>query len=117
MKTFCTQCCQQVTNGQMGNCPDCQGILRPEYPHDKLARLKDIPPGSGIDRYRPLLPSATALPYLGEGDTPLIPSVRLKQTFCLKQIYFKNEGCNPSGAFKDPCPWKCQGIGRYSYRG
>jgi threonine synthase len=39
--------------------------------------------------------------YLGEGDTPLIRSQRIGASLNLKQLYFKNEGQNPSGAFKD----------------
>jgi threonine synthase len=41
------------------------------------------------------------LPDLGEGDTPLLPSRRLGPELGLNQLYFKVEGHNPSGAFKD----------------
>jgi threonine synthase len=48
-----------------------------------------------------MLPVKTPIPYLGEGDTPLIPARRIGQSLGLRNLYFKNEGLNPSGAFKD----------------
>ena len=60
-----------------------------------------IKPGPGLDRYRALLPTTTPLPYLGEGDTPLIHSKRIGPALGLPRLYFKNEGRNPTGAFKD----------------
>ena len=98
---LCSHCRQSVPLGRLGSCPACKGILSPEYPDDIVNRLTSILPGPGIDRYRPLLPVTTALPYLGEGDTPLLASRRLKQSLGLSRLYFKNEGCNPTGAFKD----------------
>jgi len=85
----------------MGRCTVCEGILRPEYPDEAVARLASVRPGPGIDRYRPLFPTSTPLPFLGEGDTPLIPSRRLGSSLGLERLFFKNEGRNPSGAFKD----------------
>jgi threonine synthase len=63
--------------------------------------LKDIRNGEGIDRYRSLMPVSTTIPFLGEGNTPLIPSRRIGPAFGLNHLYFKHEGCNPTGAFKD----------------
>ncbi|MBI3361029.1 MAG: threonine synthase [Chloroflexi bacterium] len=85
----------------MGRCGICGGILRPDYPDDATARLHDIQPGPGIDRYRATMPTSTALPFLGEGDTPLVRSRRIGPALGLDQLYFKNEGRNPTGAFKD----------------
>ena len=48
-----------------------------------------------------MLPLSTHLPTLGEGDTPLIRSKRIGPSLGLQHLYFKNEGRNPSGAFKD----------------
>jgi len=64
-------------------------------------RLRDIRPGPGIDRYGALMPVSMALPSLGEGDTPLVGSRRIGPDMGLEHLYFKYEGCNPSGAFKD----------------
>jgi threonine synthase len=38
---------------------------------------------------------------LGEGGTPLIPSIRIGRELGLKQLYFKYEGANPTGSYKD----------------
>ena len=38
---------------------------------------------------------------LGEGDTPLVKSNRLGKELGLEELYFKLEGCNPTGSFKD----------------
>jgi len=54
-------------------------------------------------RYRDFLPLTTATPIvtLGEGDTPLVRSHRLEKELGCGELYFKLEGCNPSGSFKD----------------
>jgi threonine synthase len=38
---------------------------------------------------------------LGEGDTPLLRSQRLEKELMCRELYFKMEGCNPTGSFKD----------------
>ena len=56
-----------------------------------------------IQHYRPLLDlpaSAPALTLL-EGNTPLVPSVRLVHSLGAEALYFKFEGLNPTGSFKD----------------
>lgn len=60
--------------------------------------------GIGILRaYKEFLPvtDATPLISLGEGDTPLVKSRRLGQELGCEELYFKLEGCNPTGSFKD----------------
>ncbi len=54
-------------------------------------------------RYRDLLPVTpnTPLISLGEGDTPLVRCRRLEQEIGCGQLYFKLEGCQPTGSFKD----------------
>ena len=101
MKVICSLCAHEVAPGTLGRCPICGGILRPEYSDEAASQLKWITPGPGIDRYRVMLPARAALPTLGEGDTPLIRSQRVGPSLGLKHLYFKNEGRNPSGAFKD----------------
>ncbi len=43
----------------------------------------------------------TPLVSLGEGDTPLVRSVKLERELGVGELYFKLEGCNPTGSFKD----------------
>src|SRR3990172_542518 len=64
------------------------------------------PPARGdgvLRRYREFLPitDATPLITLGEGDTPLVRSLRLEAQVGCEALYFKLESCNPSGSFKD----------------
>ena len=56
-----------------------------------------------LARYRDYLPVTPATPIitLGEGDTPLIRSQRLERELGCGELYFKFEGCNPTGSFKD----------------
>jgi threonine synthase len=48
----------------------------------------------------PLTPS-TPMINLGEGDTPLVKSSHLANDVGCTELYFKLEGCNPTGSFKD----------------
>lgn len=60
--------------------------------------------GIGVLRkYKEFLPvtEATPLLTLGEGDTPLVKSSRLGKELGCPELYFKLEGCNPTGSFKD----------------
>ena len=50
--------------------------------------------------YLPLTP-ATPMFSLGEGDTPLVRCDRLEKETGCRELYFKLEGCNPTGSFKD----------------
>jgi threonine synthase len=56
-----------------------------------------------IDRYAAYLPVTPATPHvtLGEGSTPLIASKRIGPSVGLERLFFKYEGLNPSGSFKD----------------
>jgi threonine synthase len=56
-----------------------------------------------IARYAAYLPVTSATPRvtLGEGSTPLVHSARIGPAIGLDQLYFKYEGLNPSGSFKD----------------
>jgi threonine synthase len=56
-----------------------------------------------IARYREHLPVGPATPEvdLSEGSTPLVPSRNIARVLGLKNLYFKYEGLNPTGSFKD----------------
>ncbi|MFA5077890.1 MAG: threonine synthase [Dehalococcoidia bacterium] len=43
----------------------------------------------------------TPMISMGEGDTPLVKSVNLARELGVGELYFKLEGCNPTGSFKD----------------
>ncbi len=50
--------------------------------------------------YLPVTPSTPRI-TLGEGDTPLVRSRNLEREVGCGELYFKLEGCNPTGSFKD----------------
>ncbi len=50
--------------------------------------------------FLPVTPS-TPLISLGEGDTPLVRCDKLEKEAGCGELYFKLEGCNPTGSFKD----------------
>ncbi|MFC1954141.1 threonine synthase [Chloroflexota bacterium] len=56
-----------------------------------------------LARYRAFLPitSGTPLFSLGEGDTPLVRCDKLGKEIGCGELYFKLEGCQPTGSFKD----------------
>ena len=56
-----------------------------------------------LHKYREFLPITELTPMLslGEGDTPLVKSNRLGLELGCPELYFKLEGCNPTGSFKD----------------
>ena len=61
-------------------------------------------PGTGIlNLYREFLPvtESTPLITLGEGATPLVRSVQLSKLVECEDLFFKLEGSNPTGSFKD----------------
>jgi threonine synthase len=56
-----------------------------------------------IARYREHLPVSASTPDvdLDEGSTPLVPSRNIGRALGLERLYFKYEGLNPTGSFKD----------------
>lgn len=56
-----------------------------------------------LAKYGSYLPVTPATPRitLGEGDTPLVRSRNLEREVGCGELYFKLEGCNPTGSFKD----------------
>ncbi|MQF86840.1 MAG: threonine synthase [SAR202 cluster bacterium] len=60
--------------------------------------------GKGIiNKYSEYLPINNKVSNLsiGEGDTPLVKSRSIGRTLGIDSLYFKLEGCNPTGSFKD----------------
>ncbi len=54
-------------------------------------------------KYKDSLPVTPSTPLfsLGEGDTPLVRCWELEGEIGCGELYFKLEGCNPTGSFKD----------------
>jgi len=56
-----------------------------------------------LARYKDFLPVTPNTPLfsLGEGDTPLVRCPALEKEIGCGELYFKLEGCQPTGSFKD----------------
>jgi threonine synthase len=56
-----------------------------------------------LQRYREFLPISDRTPMItmGEGGTPLVKAERIGRDIGASEVYFKLEGCNPTGSFKD----------------
>jgi threonine synthase len=51
-------------------------------------------------KYLPITPK-TPIFTIGEGDTPLVRCDKLAKKYDCGELYFKLEGCHPTGSFKD----------------
>jgi threonine synthase len=104
----CTTCGTRLPYDEVQNniCAD-GGILEARYDEDRICdeiRRDDIEKGPAtLWRYAPVLPvvSADNIVSLGEGWTPLIHAERLGRQLGCSELYVKDEGRNPTGAFKD----------------
>ena len=87
------------------NCPDCGGILDPAYDYDAVDLTRadiEAEPFDSLWRYDALLPfPREAAVSLGEGATPLVECPNLADAMGVGEVYFKDEGHNPTGTFKD----------------
>ena len=106
----CTRCgVQYAFEAMVEGCPVCRaaghtGVL-------ECHRGPGVPPpspaqriGAGLERYADLLPVAQELNHfatLGAGGTALVRSRAIGPALGLEQLWFKVEGGNPTGSFKD----------------
>ena len=69
---------------------------------ESLARRSALRGSAGMWRWAELLPvrERQNIFYLGEGDTPLLPQVRLGERLGAPNLFTKAEGLNPTGSFK-----------------
>jgi len=80
-------------------------ILTPVGAQSKMPQRQD--PGAPnimgiINKYKQFLPVSDSTPVVSllEGNTPLLPSINLGKELGI-DLYFKLEGLNPTGSFKD----------------
>jgi len=75
-------------------CPRCGGLMEIEVEPLKAFSPSELK-GRGVWRYKQLIPgNYPELVTLGEGNTPLVRAREFN-------LYFKVEGSNPTGSFKD----------------
>ncbi len=93
----CGRTCGDLT---VANCPHDGGVLDVRYDSAEIPLQRHLP---GIWRYAARLPLTDErhIVSLGEGDTPLLSSSQLGPGISLSRLYFKNEGLNPTGSYKD----------------
>ena len=88
-------CCNKTYSRFLYNCPACNGNLELELriPRLRWSSLRKQPFSHW--RYAPLLPPMKKRVSMHEGGTPLVPSQHHGK------LWFKLEGLNPTGSFKD----------------
>ena len=96
----CSRCGSIAEQEPAYQCRRCGGIM--EFQYNNPAYLVE-PEKPGIFRFSSVLPVEDVRPAesMGEGGTPLIPSVAVGPENGLEQAFFKLESLNPSGSFKD----------------
>ena len=98
----CASCSAPPSDGPFHPCGTCGGTLEVSYDagriRDRAAWLRGRP--HTIWGYSELLPEVSDVITIGEGDTPLVASRRLHRAFT-RNIFWKNEGANPTLSHKD----------------
>ena len=99
-RLVCMSCGETCSDLGAASCPHDGGVLDVLYSSAEIPIQPQLP---GIWRYAARLPLTDPehIVSLGEGGTPLLPSARLGPDIDLPQLYFKNEGLNPTGSYKD----------------
>jgi threonine synthase len=105
----CLLCNAVYPHGELYTCPRCgiEGILDIEYDYDAVADalarspLADRP--ANIWRYAELLPVSPDIqpPHPRVGWTPVYDVPRLAGAVGVGRLLLKDDGCNPTGSFKD----------------
>jgi len=97
----CSYCGRTVSDPKGGRCNCGQGVLLAEYDLDALrGRWQASLPSLGVWDFGQLLPPPSVLLTRREGYTPLFSSRKLGSDLDC-DVFFKDEGRNPSGSFKD----------------
>ena len=70
------------------------------------SRMPDFGTEEGMWRYRALLPKTDRelvkrRVFMGEGGTPCLRARRIEQDLGCREVWLKDETCNPTGSFKD----------------
>ena len=102
----CIECSKKFKPTQIYTCPECGDLLQISYDYTSLGRKfrgsLSTPGRLSVWRYHNILPvSINNAVSIGEGGTGLSESSRLAQRLGMSEVYFKNDGQNPTGSFKD----------------
>lgn len=96
----CTACGWHGADVDRSACPHCGSIMDIVYAAPTIAIDTSLP---GLWRYAAHLPVRQPQRgvSLGEGNTPLLHAARVGERIGLPDLYFKMEGANPTGSYKD----------------
>jgi threonine synthase len=102
----CMTCSRRFKPSQIYTCPHCSDPVHIGYEYDsarnRFTSTLDEPGPLSVWRYADLLPVSRANAVtIREGGTGLPRSNRLAKDLNLRELFFKNEGQNPTGSFKD----------------
>jgi len=102
----CIGCQTKFKPSNMYSCPNCGDLLQIKYDYKTLKRKFESSLEASnqlsVWRYKALLPISAKHPVtIGEGGTGLSQSNRLARRLQMREVYFKNDGQNPTGSFKD----------------
>jgi threonine synthase len=98
----CLACGHKMDDADVNRCPVCGGVLDIVYAEALWHGQHELS-GRGLWRYFDLLPvrSRENLVTLGETETALVRTVGLGKQWGLPNLFFKVEGMNPTGSYKD----------------
>lgn len=102
MRSVCWTCGAPAADLRLYACPTCGGTLLADYEAIDASIWTDAAQ-PGIWKYRRLLPEVPEQHrlYLGEGQTGLVKSRAIAARLGVDELYFKLEGGNPTGSYKD----------------
>jgi len=89
--------CGFTTSKPILRCPQCNSLLEAEHKFSWMIDNRE----KGIWIFKSILPEIKIRNSLGEGFTPLIESVFIGKKTGIEKLYFKDEGRNPTGSFRD----------------
>lgn len=103
---YCSKCDRRYDINSVLRLCQCGAPLLVDYDYDTASQritrevLKERP--FSMWRYREILPvlDTANIVTLGEGGTPLLPSILIGKKFGLNNLFFKDETVNPTGSFK-----------------
>ena len=96
----CSRCEWRGEDADINRCPQCSSLVLVAYADSAIAVEPDAPGLWKYGSHLPLHDSRFAV-SLGEGNTPLLRSGKLEQEIGVGELYFKIEGSNPTGSYKD----------------
>ena len=96
----CSRCDWRGEDADINRCPQCNGLIVVAYADSAIELDLDAPGLWKYGAHLPLRDSRFAV-SLGEGNTPLLRAGKLEQEIGVGELYFKIEGSNPTGSYKD----------------